>query len=246
MAKYNIKNGLIVDEIINLFEKESLCVQTIKDMLKVMRKIINIGVIYFIIICVIQRYAISALIFVLTASLLVIAYIINSYGKISYERSKKLGGKRYYIFARNPENKSITSHNRKLMQKNEIKILKKILKDNKLNNVDCMKEIRAYLMHNQKSDKLDESEFWKMIIGVYAIPITFGIINIYTAICNNIELTENIVNIGYIIIAAMTVVGIIYIIYCVSRIKRMSITNTYTYPRLVNILTDLILIESKQ
>lgn len=112
-------------------------------------------------------------------------------------------------------------------------------------NSECMKELRDYLKNNKKKDKYDDSSFSQIVIGVYAVPITFNIINIYTAISKT-ELQESVINIAYIMIFAMTIVGIAYIIHIIKKVKMMSISNSYTYPRLIKILTNLIIMNSSR
>lgn len=45
-------------------------------------------------------------------------------------------------------------------------------------------------------------------------------------------------------IFAMTIVGIAYIIHIIKKVKMMSISNSYTYPRVIKILTNLIIMNS--
>ncbi len=108
-----------------------------------------------------------------------------------------------------------------------------------------MKELRDYFKYNKKTDKYDEAGFAQIVVGMYVIPITFNIISIYTAISKN-ELQKNIIDIGYIIVFAITVVAIIYIIYIIKKIKMLSITNSYTYPIFIETLTDFIILESRE
>lgn len=244
MNKFKIKNTLTIDGIIKLFEENSPNANVIKDMKKFMNKMIFVGIVYVVIICIIKDNTIGSLLFVMFFSFGTIIYICNTYGKISYQYSKKFGGKPYNFFSKGTSSFNIMSYNRQLMQEQEIKMLNQILKANKLKNIESMKEIRNYLIYNKKNEEMEESEFWKMIIGVYAIPITFGIISIYTALCNNSELAQNIINIGYIVVGAMCVIGIVYIIYCISRIKKLSVTNSYSYPKLILLLTELIIKEN--
>lgn len=139
----------------------------------------------------------------------------------------------------------VIQYNRKIILNSEIKLVKSILIQNGMYNPECMRELRDYLKNNKKKDKYDDSSFSQIVVGVYAVPITFNIINIYTAISKT-ELQESIINIAYIMFFAMTIVGIAYIIHIIKKVKMMSISNSYTYPRLIKILTNLIIMNSSR
>ena len=76
------------------------------------------------------------------------------------------------------------------------------------------------------------------------MPIVFEIISTYISI-NKSSIESTIVGIGYIGIGAAIVSVMLYVAYIIKKIKKLSDTKVYTYSRLINILTDLILIESK-
>ena len=239
MNKYKIKGTKVTDEIIRIFEENSLKVMTIKDMRSVVNKIIIVGIFYF---CI--SFILANLIFLAIFVFVTIGYMFIKFNNILYFRSKKIGSKPYKIFSKN-KYYEINKHNRKIISKSEVKLIKKILKNNNMYNVECMKELREYFKYNKKTDKYDETGFAQIVVGMYAIPITFNIISIYTAISKN-ELPKNIIDIGYIIIFSITIVAIIYIIYIIKKIKMLSITNSYTYPTFIETLTEFIILESKE
>ncbi len=244
MSRYKIKGTKVTDEIVRIFEENSIKVMTIKDMKDVINKIIIVGIFYFAISFVLEKVPLINLIFLATTVFVVIGYMFIKFNNILYIRSKKIGGRPYKIFSKE-KYYDINQHNRKIVSKSEVKLIKNILKTNNMNNIECMKELRENFKYNKKIDKYDETGFSQIVVGMYAIPITFNIISIYTAISKN-ELQKYIIDIGYIMIFAITIVAIIYIIHIIKKIKMLSITNSYTYPILIDNLTDFIIIESKE
>ena len=244
MNKYKIKGTKVTDEIIRIFEENSLKVMTIRDMRSVVNKIIIVGIFYFCISFILEKIPLANLIFLAIFVFVTIGYMFIKFNNILYFRSKKIGSKPYKIFSKN-KYYEINKHNRKIISKSEVKLIKKILKNNSMYNIECMKELRDYFKYNKKTDKYNETGFAQIVVGMYAIPITFNIISIYTAISKN-ELPKNIIDIGYIIIFSITIVAIIYIIYLIKKIKMLSITNSYTYPIFIETLTDFIILETKE
>ena len=215
MNKYKIKGTKVTDEIIRIFEENSLKVMTIKDMRSVVNKIIIVGIFYFCISFILEKIPLANLIFLAIFVFVTIGYMFIKFNNILYFRSKKIGSKPYKIFSKN-KYYEINKHNRKIISKSEVELIKKILKNNNMYNVECMKELREYFKYNKKTDKYDETGFAQIVVGMYAIPITFNIISIYTAI------------------------------YLIKKIKMLSITNSYTYPTFIETLTEFIILESKE
>ena len=244
MNKYKIRGAKVTDEIVRIFEEDSLKVMTIKDMRAVVNKIIIVIIFYFCISFILEKIPLVNLIFLTIMIFITIGYMFIKFNNILYYRSRKIGGKTYKIFSKN-KYYEINKHNRKIISRSEVKLIKKILKSNNMYNIECMKELRDYFKYNKKTDKYDEAGFAQIVVGMYAIPITFNIISIYTAISKN-ELQKNIIDIGYIIIFAIIVVAIMYIIYIIKKIKMLSITNSYTYPIFIETLTDFIILESRK
>lgn len=242
MSKYKIKSEQVTDEMVRIFEENSLNVMATTEMRKVVDKVIVIGIFYFCITCILQKVIWANFLFMATAISATIVYIFWEFNNILYDKSKKLGGKHYKMFSKD-KYYDVIQYNRKIILNSEIKLLKRILTQNGMYNPECMRELRDYLKNNKKKDKYDEAGFSKIVVGAYAVPITFNVINIYTAISKT-ELQESIINIAYIMILAITIVGIAYIIYIIKRIKTMSISNSYTYPRMIKILTNLIMMNS--
>lgn len=242
MSKYKIKSAQATDEVVRIFEENSLNVLATTEMRKVVDKVIVIGIFYFCITCILQKVIWANFVFMATAISATIVYIFWKFNNILYDKSKKLGGKHYKMFSKD-KYYDVIQYNRKIILNSEIKLVKSILIQNDMYNSECMRELRDYLKNNKKKDKYDDSGFSQIVVGVYAVPITFNIINIYTAISKT-ELQESIINIAYIMIFAMTIVGIAYIIHIIKKVKMMSISNSYTYPRLIKILTNLIIMNS--
>ncbi len=242
MSKYRIKSTQVTDEVVKIFEESSLNVMAIKEMRKVVDKVIVIGIFYFCITCILQKVIWANFLFMTTAISATIVYIFWKFNNIMYNKSKKLGGKHYKLFSKD-KYYDIIQYNKKIISNSEVKLLKSILIQNGMYNPDCMRELRDYLKNNKKKDKYDDKSFWQIVVGVYTVPITFNIINIYTAISKT-ELQESIINIAYIVILAVTIVGIAYIIHSIKKVKMMSISNSYIYPRLIKILTNLLIMNS--
>lgn len=250
MNKYEdlkIKHFFTVDGIVELFESKSPQVKVIKAIIKFMNKIIIISIIYLVFILMLRKNLILSVACSSIISVEIILYIFKTTGKISYQYSKELGGKPYELLTKNNNIYDIIENNAKLMQKEEIKILKKILKVNKMNHIQCIREIKDHLALNRKKGELiEDKDFIKNIISAYLIPIIFGIIDIYIGIFNNLDITQNLINIIYIIVTAIMALGIVVIIYKIYKVKKMSVTTVYTYPKLIKILTELAIQIEKQ
>lgn len=241
-----IKEGAKVDEIIEIFERESLIVQMISTLKRYTNILICIAVIYIVIELCLQRYTILGAI----TSLLFIAFMIISIyivaGEISYTYSKKIGGRKAKSLINKEEGILATiKYNLKLMRKEEWKNINKILRVNHLDSIAGLKELKEYYSIPRGKAKNEISAFIKTLAGVYVIPIALGIISIYTAISHNLGLEQNIINLSYIIAVGAIVLIIALITYIVYAIKKYSITNIYTIPKLEKFLVEIILNKEK-
>lgn len=239
--KLKIKDGFIVDEIITKFEENSPIVKSMKDFSLTMKIISIIGIIYFLIVCCIQKYVFISLIFVLSVVLLIVMYLCKKSADVLYLNSKHRGGKKSSKIQNLKKNLDITTYNLKIMQKEELKILKKILKINNINNIESIRELKNYYNNKKRKKPIEIKNFIATIISIYIIPITFGVINIYTSISTNIELEDNLVNIAYIIFTAVVILSIILIIYMIFEIRNYSTARYYTIPKLEKLLSELII-----
>lgn len=242
--KFKTKRGNTLESVIQIFEKESPNVHAVNALMKFFRKMIWIGIVYFIIICFLQRYTIITTIFIIFATLIVCLYTLDETGKISYQYSKKYGGKKVNCFKKNKTQGSFLK-NVSIMKQQEYKLLKKILKINNLYSTSAIQEIRNYLISKKSRQDTDIGSFAKMIITAYIIPITFGIISIYTSVNLKLGTEQDLINIGYIFFIALIVFSILLILYLIIKIKNFSITKSYTNNRLKVLLTE-ILIEKEQ
>lgn len=126
MNKYKIKGTKVTDEIIRIFEENSLKVMTIKDMRSVVNKIIIVGIFYFCISFILEKIPLANLIFLAIFIFVTIGYMFIKFNNILYFRSKKIGSKPYKIFSKN-KYYEINKHNRKIISKSEVKLIKKII-----------------------------------------------------------------------------------------------------------------------
>jgi len=242
MNKYKIKQDLKIDGIIEIFENESLVVKSIKEIIKLMKKVILISIIYFLGMCYIQQYKILPFFYAVIGTFLLVIYVYRVFGNVTYRNSKKLGGKIVkWIEDKDKKFSKTSAYNIKLMKKDEIRMVKKILKVNKLDNIDSMREIKNYLLENKNKKEIDIGKFARDLINLYIIPITFGIIGIYTSFNLNTQIEQELINIGYSIFFSIISIAIIIIIYIIIKVRNFSIRNTYTHQRLVKILTELLL-----
>ena len=139
------------------------------------------------------------------------------------------------------KNLNVITYNLDKMKIQELKFLRKILKINYLDNIEALKQLRDYYISQKSKKIINPKEFFKDIITLYIIPITFGIINIYTALNMNTSTESSIINIAYIIFVAMVISSIILIVYLISEIKKFSSTNYYTIPKIERLILEEIL-----
>ena len=241
-----IKEGAKVDEIIEIFERESLIVQMISTLKRYTNILICIAVIYIVIELCLQRYTILGAI----TSMLFIAFMIISIyivaGEISYTYSKKIGGRKAKSLINKEEGIFATiKYNLKLMRKEEWKNINKILRVNHLDSISGLKELKEYYSVPRSKAKNEISTFIKTLAGIYLIPIVLGIISIYTAISHNLGLDQNIINLSYIVAVGIIIGVIAFITYIEYAIKKYSITNIYTVPNLEKFLVEIILNKEK-
>lgn len=145
-----LRNKLISDGIVQTFEMYSPIAKSLNDMLIILKILLMIGVLYFFIICIIQKYVLITLLFIITVTLMVMFYLIKKSAKILYLNSKYIGGKPpQNIFSFN-NNLKIISYNLSKMQKEEMKLLNAILTVNNIRNVEAIKELRNYYVSTYK------------------------------------------------------------------------------------------------
>lgn len=226
-----------------MFEENSWNVSCIRKIAKLIVNLIIICCLYCLISEILKRLVIVHSLFLISLVVITTEYTMIKSNNILYEKCKEAGGKKCNFRLIRKYN-DILITNKKIMLNQEINLLKKILKENNMYNVKCMEEIRNYLENNKSKEKIDENDFAQGIIGVFVLPIVFEIISTYISI-NKSSIESTIVGIGYIGIGAAIVSVILYVVYIIKKIKKLSDTKVYTYSRLINILTDLILIESK-
>ena len=242
MNKFKIKQELTINGIIEIFEEKSPIIKCIKEMVLIMKKIVIISIMYFLGMCYIQKYKILPLIYAIIFTSLCTLYVYKVCGNVSYKNSKKLGGKKVkYLKNENKEFSKSSKYNINIMKKEEMRVLKKVLKINKIDTIKSIEEIRNYLLQNRKEKQIDLGKFAKELLSIYIIPITFGIIGIYTSINLNAQVEQELVNIGYIIILSIIVIAISLITYVVYKVRNFSITYNYTHQRLTLLLTELLI-----
>ena len=159
-----IKEGAKVDEIIEIFEKESLIVQLITTLKRYAYILILIGIIYIFIELFLQKYTIIGII---TSILFIGLMIISIYivaGEISYSYSRKIGGKRAKFLVRKEGMKMTIKYNVKLMRKEEWKLINRILRVNHLDSINSLKELRGYYSRARRKGKIS-------VTHIYTIPI---------------------------------------------------------------------------
>lgn len=243
MNKYKITESQKIDGLVRIFEEESPNIKITKEMQKIVNRVLFIGVILIISISgLLKNIPVIESIFIGIVVGSVFIYTMIKSSDILYNNSKKLGGRKYKILSKDSWY-DIYHYNKELISKNEEKFVEKILRVNKMYNTECMKEIINYLNCSKKSDKYDETNFLQIVVGVYAIPITFNIISVFSAL-TKLEMQQNIIVIAYILLFSITAVAVSYIVFVIKRIKMLSITNSYTYPKIIKILINLVIIKS--
>lgn len=66
MSKYKIKSAQVTDEVVRIFEENSLNVLATTEMRKVVDKVIVIGIFYFCITCILQKVIWANFVFMAT------------------------------------------------------------------------------------------------------------------------------------------------------------------------------------
>lgn len=241
-----IKDELIVDGILRIFEEKSQIAKSLKNISLLLKRVVIVGIIYFLIICYIQRYVLITLLFVIGVTLTVIGYLIKKSAQVLYSNSdgadKKLPNSMVHI----NENLDVITYHLKSMKKEEMRLLREILRVNNLEEIESIKELKNYYTEKKNKKTIDIKDFVKDILSLYIIPITFGIINIYTAIDINLGVESDIINIAYIIFSAFVILSIVLIVYLIFEIRKFSTTNYYAIPRLENLLLEIILQKNRK
>lgn len=239
-----IKDGMKVEGIVDKFEKENPIVKSICSLKQYTNKLVLICIAYIIVIIIIQKIFYMMSIFLsIIFSFFIIRAIYKQAGEISYIYSKNIGGKEAkYIFKKENGVLQTISYNLTLMKKEEWRLINKILRINYLNDVNSIKELKDYFAKAKIQEKHKVKRFIGDFLGSYLIPVTAIIISIYTSIFNTIiGLEQNIINISYIILGAIIILILSIPIYIVYSIKKFSVTNMYTIPRLEKLLLEIIL-----
>lgn len=238
-----IRNKLISDGIVQTFEMYSPIAKSLNDMLIILKILLMIGVLYFFIICIIQKYVLITLLFIITVTLMVMFYLIRKSAKILYLNSKYIGGKHPQNIVSFNNNLKIISYNLSKMQKEEMKLLNAILTVNNIRNVEAIKELRNYYVSTYKFNRkeINITNFIGNVITLYLIPITFGIINIYSTINMDLGVETDIINISYIVFMAIIILSIILILYLIFGIKNFSSTRYYVIPKIQKLLLEIVL-----
>jgi len=247
MKKLKIHDELVTDGIIRIFERESLIVKSMKEIKYFIAKIVLIGLIYSIVLFYIQRYVIFSTIFIAITTLLVSIYVFQGIGKICYLNSIRLGGTTKDLFKNKTKWKlyNCTTYNWHLMKKEDMKMLKKALKVNGIINIECIKEIRNCFLDKKKKETFEIWKFIKDTLSDFLVPITISIVATYTILAHNLDIGENVINIAYIIFTSIIVFAIIVLLYIIFKIRNFSILDSYIYPRLASLLTELIIRRTK-
>lgn len=241
MKKLKIKDGFITEEIVKKFEENSPIVRSLKDFTLVMKKIVIIGIIYFLVMCYIQKFTFATLIFILIVNIIIIAYICKRSADVLYSNSKSNGGKRSEKLNRLKQNLDITTYNLKIMQKEELKLLKNILRVNHIKKVETIKELKEYYGSKKRKKTVEMKNIIGTLLSIYVIPITFGIINIYTSIDLNLGVEKDIINIAYIFFIGVIVLSILLILYLILEIRNFSTVKYYTLPKLEKLLLEILI-----
>ena len=229
-----------------MFERESLIVQLITTLKRYTNILVFIAVIYILIELFIQRYTLIGVIASILFILLMVVSIYIVAGEISYTYSKKIGGRRAKSLVKKDEGILGTiKYNLKLMRKEEWKLINKILRVNHLDSPNALRELKNYYSTSRPAEKYEIRAFIKTLAGVYILPMALGIISLYTAITNHISLKQNIINVSYIIVVVLIIIMIMLIIYIIYSLKKFSVTNIYTLPKIEKLLVEMILNKEK-
>lgn len=240
-----ITNHYTIEGMVDIFENESPNVQIIRRIKKKINLFIIASILYLCFMISIKNNIAFLIISSIVIPSILIGYMYYVIGNLTYTYTEKQGGKKYTPFKN--KFKEIMEENLKITEKTEIKIIKKILKVNHLNYLNCMREIRETLRLNiDEKEEIGDKIFTKDILTAYIIPVLFGVINIYTAIANNLDFNEIIIGIIYTALGILLILGVILIIHKIYKIKTFSITTTYTYSKISKILTQLIIEEEIQ
>ena len=237
-----IKEGTKVDGIVQIFERENPVVQLINTLKCYTSILIGIAIVYILIELFIQRFTVIGIIATCLFIVLMISSVYIVAGELSYTYTKSIGGKRAkHILKKEEGILGTIAFNFKLMKKEEWKLINKILRVNHLDTPIAIKELKEYYSKIRPREKYEINVFLKNLAGIYLLPIILGIISIYTAIANNIVFEQSITNISYIIIVAIFILVVVLIIYVIHMLKKFSVTNIYTYPKLEKLLLEILL-----
>lgn len=243
-----IKKGSKIDGIIEIFERESPKVRMLAKLkvliiVSVVLLIIYLMVSLGIIIEILSKHIVldtffeNSVVIILPFAMIISIYKIAE--KITYKFSKQLGGKKSECcFNINKVIESII-YNVNIMRNEEWKLINKILKVNRLDNINAVKEIRDCI-DNKQREVYNTKDNLKSLLTALVIEAISIIISVYTFIYSNENIEQKISIMKYIVIGIFMISTITIIIYIFYNLKKYFFTN-YTSNRLTRFLTDLLL-----
>ncbi len=241
-----IKEGTKVDGIVEIFERESPIVQMMHTLKTYTNILIIIGSLYILIEILISRHTILGIIAnILFIGLMVASiYIVTS--ELSYTYSKRFGGKRAkFLMKKDDGIVGTIIYNLKVMKREEWRLVNKILRVNHLDSIEAIRDLNEYFGKPRKKEKYEANVILRNLTGIYLIVIVLAIFSIYTIISNNIHLDANIMNTVYIIGIIAVILVILFILGIVRLVKKFSISNIYTYPKLEKLILEVLLNKEK-
>ncbi len=241
-----IKEGTKVDGIVEIFERESPIVQMVYTLKSYTKILIIIGIIYILIEFLIPRHTLIGVIANVIFVGLMVASLYIVTGELSYTYSKKAGGKRAKFIMKKGEGITGTvNYNLKIMQREEWRLTNKILRVNHLDSNEAIKDLYEYFGKPKKKRKYEINILLKNLIGIYLLIIVLAIFSIYTVISNNINLDMLQMDMVYLIAIGIITAVILVAFAIVHLYKKFSITNVYTYPKLEQLLLEILLNKEK-
>lgn len=229
-----IKEGLILDGVINKFEKQSLIVKTMIDIKLLISKMVLITAIYGVGYVLLNKFILIKNIYSIVGITAILIFLFIKIDKIFSGNTPKkyLDKKERFKVLKN------VSNNLKYMRNNEIKLLKDILIINKIYKVSIIDELINYYSTNLNKENLEFNKIIKEMFGLF-LTIIFGIIGVYTSIKWNLNSDEMFNSILSITLKGIIIYALILIVYVIYKLRNFSISYFYVYHRVYKLLIEI-------
>lgn len=233
MKELKIKNNFTLNEVVNLFERESLIVKLIKELKLTLSKLILMLIVLIIITILLKSHIVLKILISIFSLIIIVVVIFLNLNRIF-------------------KNFNITNINKKICnlkdfsnilkeaEKKDFELLNKILKVNKLDKIPIIDSMIEYYKQYLEPEEKPLNRLLIKIIE-YFFSIVIGILGIYISIYSmvNLELTDLLLRVFNIVEKGIVIAIITLIICIIYKLKNYSIRYNYTYNKIYKLLLEI-------